>query len=45
MDLKSYFKPLSDEIYQNQNNWQTTQLGNQIQSNNLIALSHSSFEI
>ena len=36
MDLKSYFKPLSDEIYQNQNNWQTTQIGHQIQSNNSI---------
>ena len=36
MDLKSYFKPLSDEIYQNQNNWQTTQIGYQIQSNNSI---------
>ena len=35
MDLKEYFKPNSEEKYQDQNNWQSTQLGHQIYSHNL----------
>ena len=35
MDFKGYFNPLKEEVYQNQNNWQTTQLGYQIQTHNL----------
>lgn len=35
MDFKGYFNPLKEEVYQNQNNWQTTQLGHQIQIHNL----------
>ena len=34
MDFKGYFKPVEQEIFQNQNNWQTTQLGHQIQIHN-----------
>ena len=35
MDFKGYFNPLKAEVYQNQNNWQTTQLGHQMQTHNL----------
>ena len=43
MDLKDFFIPLSEEIYQDHNNWQTTQIGYQIQTNNLNAFPEYKF--